>query len=74
MNKEQLEKKVEKEMKELMEKGELYNNETFNLMVEKMVTILEQLPNEPVENEFLKDFFLRIRRKKYLMEMEGRKL
>ena len=56
MNKKQLEKKVEKEMREVME-GELFNNETFNLMVEKMVTVLGQLPNEPVENEFLKELF-----------------
>jgi len=73
MNKKQLEKKVEKEMREVME-GELFNNETFNLMVEKMVTVLEQLPNEPVENEFLKELFLKIRRRNYLMEMEKRKL
>ena len=68
MNKKQLEKKVEKEMREVME-GELFNNETFNLMVEKMVTVLEQLPNEPVENEFLKEMFLRIRKKIDLNEM-----
>lgn len=73
MNKKQLEKKVEKEMREVME-DELFNNETFNLMVEKMVTVLEQLPNEPVENEFLKELFLRIRRRNHLMEMEKRKL
>ena len=73
MNKKQLEKKVEKEMREVME-GELFNNETFNLMVEKMVTVLEQLPNEPVENEFLRELFLRIRRRNHLMEMENRKL
>jgi len=68
MNKKQLEKKVEKEIREVME-GELFNNETFNLMVEKMVTVLEQLPNEPVENEFLKEMFLRIRKKIDLNEM-----
>tara|TARA_R100001443_G_scaffold26600_1_gene39892 strand:+ start:102 stop:317 length:216 start_codon:yes stop_codon:yes gene_type:complete len=68
MNKKQLEKKVEKEMREVME-SELFNNETFNLMVEKMVTVLEQLPNEPVENEFLKEMFLRIRKKIDLNEM-----
>ena len=73
MNKKQLEKKVEKEMKEVME-GELFNNETFNLMVKKMVTVLEQLPNEPVENEFLKELFLRMRQRIDLMEMEKRKL
>jgi len=73
MNKKQLEKKVEKEIREVME-GELFNNETFNLMVEKMVTVLEQLPNEPVENEFLRELFLRIRRRNHLMEMENRKL
>ena len=73
MNKKQLEKKVEKEMREVME-GELFNNETFNLMVEKMVTVLEQLPNEPVENEFLKELFLRMRQRIHLMEMEKRKL
>jgi len=73
MNKKELERKVEKEMREVME-GELYNNETFNLMVEKMVTVLGQLPNEPVENEFLKELFLRIRTRIHLMEMEGRKL
>ena len=73
MNKKQLEKKVEKEMREVME-GELFNNETFNLMVEKIVTVLGQLPNEPVENEFLKELFLRMRRRNDLMEMEKRKL
>ena len=73
MNKKQLEKKVEKEMREVME-GELFNNETFNLMVEKMVTVLEQLPNEPVENEFLKEMFPIISRRNDLMEMEKRKL
>ena len=71
MNKKQLEKKVEKEMREVME-GELFNNETFNLMVEKMVTVLEQLPNEPVENEFLKEMFPIISRRNDLMEMEKR--
>tara|TARA_Y100000593_G_scaffold28437_1_gene56722 strand:+ start:489 stop:788 length:300 start_codon:yes stop_codon:yes gene_type:complete len=47
-----LEAKVEKEMREVF-KGELHNNETFYLMVKKLVPILDQLPQEPVLNEYL---------------------
>ncbi len=55
----ELEAKVEKEMKEAL-KDELYNNETFSLLVEKLVPILYQLPHEPVLNKYLKPHFLRL--------------
>jgi len=55
----ELEAKVEKEMKEAL-KDELYNNETFSLLVQKLVPILSQLPREPVLNKYLKPHFLRV--------------
>ena len=52
LSKIKLEAKVEKEMREVLG-GELHNNETMNLMVQKLVPILAQLPQEPVLNKYL---------------------
>ena len=51
-----LEAKVEKELREVLE-GELHNNETFHLTVKKLLPILRQLPQEPVDNKYLKEIF-----------------
>ena len=60
-----LEAKVEKEMREVL-KGELHNNETFYLMVQKLVPILGQLPQEPVLNKYIGGYIDRC--KKYLID------
>ena len=63
IHKKLLEQAVEIEIKELFCYGEIHNNETFNLKVHKLVKILSRLPNEPVENEYLKEMFVRVKRK-----------
>tara|TARA_B100000427_G_scaffold148926_1_gene123897 strand:+ start:162 stop:392 length:231 start_codon:yes stop_codon:yes gene_type:complete len=62
IRKKSLEDAIEIQIKELFD-SEIHNNESFNLKVQKMTEILSQLPNEPVENEYLKEIFLRVRRK-----------
>jgi hypothetical protein len=57
-----LEAKVEKEMREVLE-GELYNNETFYLMVKKLVPILGQLPQEPVLNKYIGTYLSRVKKR-----------
>ena len=65
--KESLELAVEIQIKELFWENKIYNNESSYLMNQKIINILSQLPNEPVENEYLKELFLRIE-KKYLKQ------
>jgi len=57
-----LEAKVEKEMRDVLE-GELHNNETFYLMVQKLVPVLDQLPQEPVLNKYIGTYLSRVRRR-----------
>tara|TARA_R100000655_G_scaffold17781_1_gene37677 strand:- start:510 stop:722 length:213 start_codon:yes stop_codon:yes gene_type:complete len=56
MTKAELETKVAKELKEVLD-SEIYNNETFHLTVKKLLPILRQLPKEPVDNKYLKEIF-----------------
>ena len=65
ISKKLLEDVVECQIKELFLQAEMYNNESSYLMNQKIINILSQLPNGPVENEYLKELFLRIE-KKYL--------
>ena len=65
LRKESLELAVEIQIKDLFLENKIYNNESSYLMNQKIINILSQLPNEPVENEYLKELFLRIE-KKYL--------
>ena len=65
ISKKLLEDVVECQIKELFLQAEIYNNESSYLMNQKIINILSQLPNGPVENEYLKELFLRIE-KKYL--------
>ena len=58
MTKAELETKVAKELKEVLD-SEIYNNETFHLTVKKLLPILRQLPQEPVDNKYLKEIFER---------------
>ena len=58
--KESLELAVEIQIKELFWENKIYNNETSYLMSQKIIEILSQLPNEPVENEYLKEWFTRL--------------
>jgi len=67
LRKESLELAVEIQIKELFWENKIYNNESSYLMNQKIINILSQLPNEPVENEYLKELFLRIE-KKYLKD------
>tara|TARA_B100000965_G_scaffold402949_1_gene430041 strand:- start:711 stop:947 length:237 start_codon:yes stop_codon:yes gene_type:complete len=60
INKKSLELAVEIQIKELFWEGEIHNNETAHLMSDKIINILSQLPNEPVENEYLKGWFSRL--------------
>jgi len=55
-----LEAKVEKEMREVL-KNEIYNNETFSLMVEKLAVIFKQLPQEPILNEYIGTYMDRLK-------------
>ena len=57
------EETIADQIKELFDEDDIYNNETFNIKVQKMKEVLSRLPNEPVENEYLKEIFLRVRRK-----------
>ncbi len=61
LNKQLIEDAVEKEMRELMQ-YEIFNNESFAIAVKKMSKVLEQLPEEPIDNEYLKELFLRVKR------------
>ena len=63
IRKKSLEDAIAIQIKELFWDGEIHNNETFNLKVQKMTEILSQLPDEPVENEYLKEMFVRVKRK-----------
>ena len=65
ISKKLLEDVVECQIKELFLQAKIYNNESSYLMNQKIINILSQLPNGPVENEYLKELFLRIE-KKYL--------
>ena len=56
MTKAELETKVAKELKEVLD-SEIYNNETFHLTVKKLLPILRQLPQEPVDNKYLQEIF-----------------
>ena len=67
LRKESLELAVEIQIKDLFLENKIYNNESSYLMNQKIINILSQLPNEPVENEYLKELFLRIE-KKYLKQ------
>tara|TARA_Y100001972_G_scaffold115592_1_gene152464 strand:- start:46 stop:291 length:246 start_codon:yes stop_codon:yes gene_type:complete len=67
LRKESLELAVEIQIKDLFLENKIYNNESSYLMNQKIINILSQLPNEPVENEYLKELFLRIE-KKYLKD------
>ena len=67
LRKESLELAVEIQIKELFWENKIYNNESSYLMNQKIINILSQLPNGPVENEYLKELFLRIE-KKYLKQ------
>jgi len=67
LRKESLELAIEIQIKELFWENKIHNNETSYLMNQKIIEILSQLPNEPVENEYLKELFLRIE-KKYLKQ------
>ena len=60
LRKESLELAVEIQIKELFWENKIYNNETSYLMSQKIIEILSQLPNEPVENEYLKEWFTRL--------------
>ena len=60
LRKESLELAVEIQIKELFWENKIYNNESSYLMSQKIVEILSQLPNEPVENEYLKKCFARL--------------
>ena len=57
------EETIANQIKELFNEDDIYNNETFNLKVQKMKEVLSRLPNQPVKNEYLKEIFLRVRRK-----------
>ena len=65
LRKQSLELAVEIQIKDLFLENKIYNNESSYLMNQKIINILSQLPNGPVENEYLKELFLRIE-KKYL--------
>ena len=67
LRKQSLELAVEIQIKDLFLENKIYNNESSYLMNQKIINILSQLPNEPVENEYLKELFLRIE-KKYLKD------
>mgnify|MGYP003141950962 FL=1 len=67
LRKKSFELAVEIQIKELFWENKIYNNESSYLMNQKIINILSQLPNEPVENEYLKELFLRIE-KKYLKD------
>ena len=60
LRKESLELAIEIQIKELFWENKIHNNETFYLMNQKIIEILSQLPNEPVENEYLKEWFTRL--------------
>ncbi len=60
LRKESLELAVEIQIKELFLENKIYNNESSYLMSQKIIEILSQLPNEPVENEYLKEWFARL--------------
>jgi len=57
------EETIANQIKELFDEDDIYNNETFNIKVQKMKEVLSQLPNQPVKNEYLKEMFLRVRGK-----------
>mgnify|MGYP001182774524 CR=1 FL=1 len=59
------EETIANQIKELFDEDDIYNNETFNFKVQKMKEVLSRLqpPNQPVKNEYLKEIFLRVRRK-----------
>jgi len=52
LSKKDLEDSIEIKIKQVL-KDEIYNNETLDLMADKLVKILSQLPNEPVKNKYL---------------------
>ena len=59
------EETIANQIKELFDEDDIYNNETFNIKVQKMKEVLSRLhpPTQPVKNEYLKEIFLRVRRK-----------
>lgn len=57
------EETIANQIKELFDENDIYNNETFNIKVQKMKEVLSRLPNQPVKNEYLKEMFLRVRGK-----------
>ena len=60
IRKKSLEDAIEIQIKELFWENKIYNNESSYLMSQKIIEILSQLPNEPVENEYLKEWFARL--------------
>ncbi len=57
------EETIANQIKQLFHEDDIYNNETFNIKVQKMKEVLSRLPNQPVKNEYLKEMFLRVRGK-----------